>query len=184
MQEKELITLLTHSGVDIAKFGTGKAKPFTDLLKEINDGETVLTEEKSGLVRNVSVVSITLQVDHPRHGRLQLFEKKQIFTDGRERVRDYLDGSLFEKILPEEDIERATVRAIREELDISEEGIIKLVLGDTNTREAESPSYPGLRARYIVYQVNVSISFEVYLPEYQEVRENKTTFFEWKSIAP
>lgn len=129
------------------------------------------------MLRQVSTAA--LNVTHVKDGeRLVLIEDKQVFTDGRERTRDF-DWSIAEKLAPGENPVDAARRALKEELDI--QGKTKFAQGETKEKERTSPSYPGLTSRYTTHYFNVNLNDDQFKPKgYIEQQPDKTTYWVWE----
>lgn len=164
--------LLAH-GIDLSRFGQGKAKSLEHLLAELRSGEAELVSRDGRLVRRLQVLNIDVYADGRR---LRLIEDRQVFTDGRVRRRD-LPCSVAEKLKAGEDREAAVARALAEELHIHRFDIVS-PFGET-LLEGESPSFPGLWTAYATHQVAVLIDPDEYRTEYQEAQPDKSTFFVW-----
>lgn len=93
----------------------------------------------------------------------RLVEQKQVFNDGRERVRNF-PYSLGETIKGGEDPAVATVRGIGEELGIVIDISRVEALGQ-EYQETESLSYPGLITRYDKYTFLVNLADGEYRPD-------------------
>jgi hypothetical protein len=94
--------LLRRYNMPLDQWGKGEAKTLDNLLEEIENGEAVLIEDEAGeLVREISVVWMTVFYSDESGNRYRLIEEKQVFDDGRERTRD-LSISVGEKMKPGE----------------------------------------------------------------------------------
>lgn len=178
---QEVKTLLTESGIDFSSWGTGKSKTIDHLIEEVYVGETKLVkDENGGVVRKLSVIILHVTCQTPDGKTWLLKEDKQVFNDGRERKRN-LNGSIFEKIKPDEDLEVAASRALSEELNIKDVNQIKF--GNDEIETLDSPSYPGLKSMYTKHNAEVQIHSSDFKPEgYQEIQKDKTTYFIWEQI--
>ena len=108
----------------------------------------------------------------------RLVEEKQVFTDGRKRTRD-IGGSIAEKLLPNEEAEKAALRAVREELQVI--GDLTIRPKRTDEEIKDSPSYPGLQTKYVRHYFETELDGKQFKPEgYTETQPDKTTFFVWK----
>lgn len=170
---------LESAGVDISGWGTGQAKTVEHLLAEIEAGETVLVTGQDGkLVRKVIVSAAEVYYQDSHNGRLRLKEAKQIFNDGRQRIRDS-EGSVAEKVKMKENPRQAIVRGIKEELGLT--GEINLSAIGVYEHTQESPSYPGLLSQYIVHKFKVGLNPEQFNPDgYTEEQNDMTTYFVWE----
>ena len=178
MNREELVAMLTENGIDAELYGTGVAKTIDHLLREINCGETTLDVANSKLVRRVRVMQIEVysETDDGHSIRIwKLRETKQVFKDGRVRVRK-LGFSVAEKMLPNEEPKDAVLRALKEELGVTE--IISLRPITTEIPEVkESSSYPGLYTHFERYNTSVLIKHNN--DGFIEEQPDKTTYFEW-----
>jgi len=168
---------LLQRHVDFTRFGIGSAKKLTDLLEEVEKGETILLEENGRLVRQVSVVTINVFVDV--NGDLyRLVEDRQVFDDGRLRRRN-LPSSISEKLHRDEDVLIAISRALKEEIGVSEFTILTSA-PSTSVEKKESSSYPGIVSYYALTKMDVLIALSEYKAEgYQETENDLTTYFVW-----
>lgn len=174
---------LKSSGVDTSQWGTGSAKTIEALWKEIEEGETELVAGADGkLARKIAVANIEVFGTDPSTGKkIRLVERRQVFSDGRERVRT-LGTTVAEKLKVGEDVPAAAVRGVQEELGI--ENSLNLAPMGTETKEGESESYPGLATRYEIHKFSVELSGDQYKPEgYTEKQDDKTTYFEWEETV-
>jgi hypothetical protein len=148
MEEQELRTWLAGRGIPTDLWGKGRMKRVEDLLSELGTGESVLTDPPPE--RQVSCVSLVI-----RRGRKQLMEVRQVLANGETRRRFQPPA---EKMLPDEDPESAAFRCVEEELGISREScrIIPGTRTEKNKRKS-SPSYPGLKTRYVVHEFEVEV---------------------------
>ena len=178
------LSLLRQHKILPEKWGIGGAKTVDHLLKEILDGETVLEIEPSGeLIRKLAIATINVYyIDDESGQSFQLKESKQIFKDGRERVRN-LKMSLAEKLkVNESPNEEMVARALQEELGIS--GNLQTTPGEMGEEIVESPSYPGLMTKTKVYRFSIMLSSDQYNPDgYSEHQKDKDTYFVWKLVG-
>lgn len=172
---------LEKSGIDTSQWGTGKAKTLEHLLKEIEEGETVLvTGEKGELLRKVIVARANIYYLDSKANKFRLKEERQVFKDGRERKRD-LGITVSEKIKLNEDPKEAMIRGIQEEPGIS--GEIDLTEMGTDEETIESPSYPGLLSQYIRHNFETILNKEQFKPEgYLEEQDGISTYFIWEKV--
>ncbi len=181
MDKHELVALLQRNGVDTSLFGTGPAKTLEHLLKELHEEETALIEDSTGLTRLTSVLRIDVLCTVNGKG-YRLREDRQEFKDGRVRKRSFLSCSVAEKLkVGEKPNIHAVLRALREELGITYVSSATKVR--TSTSEEESPSYPGLQARFTNHDWVVAICPKDFRREgYTEVQSDKTTYFVWDEV--
>jgi hypothetical protein len=171
---------LTGHNIQVDNWGKGSAKTLEHLLKEINEGETVLAERGNELLREIKVASITVTYDDGGD-KYVLVEDRQEFNDGRVRRRA-LEGSVSEKVLPSETPEAAAERGLKEELGITD---VKLVKTAEKEEIEESQSFPGLKTMYSIYRFNAELNEEAYWmfrppTGFVEKQGDKKTFFVWK----
>lgn len=175
----DFITLLIRHNVPVNSWGKGGTKNLADLLREIEKGETTLSVRDGELIRETSVLFITVRCSPPGSPPLRLKEDRQVFRDGRVREREHPYGaSLGEKLRAGEKPDAEAVeRALEEELGVTSFGILRW--DEPRIREQDSPSYPGLRARFTEYHCEVELR-RAYRPEgYVEAQLAKTTYFVW-----
>jgi hypothetical protein len=140
----DLAAWLDIQGIPRDAWGRGEAKTLADLWAEYESGETAFEDDPPA--RRVAVVQLRLR----RAGKV-LVELAQEFEDGRRRERHRLPS---EKIKTGEDPFAAARRCLREELDLEPDAAGELAIGEPSEMVADSPSYPGLRTRYILYMVD------------------------------
>jgi hypothetical protein len=113
----EFLDKLKSFNIPLEKYGNKGFKTVGHLYSEIEEGETELTEEGGSLIRRVSFVGA--RVLYKKDGEwLRLFEEKQVFKDGRTRVRKEMPFSAAEKFKKGEDPKEVIIRGIDEELGI------------------------------------------------------------------
>lgn len=171
---------LEEAGIDTSKWGIGNAKTLEHLLKEIQEGESVLNKNENGeYLREVVVADSEIYYNSPDGKVYRLKEEKQVFKDGRERRRN-LNGSVSEKMKSGEVPFDAILRGVREELGIT--GNIELMDNGVEDIVLDSPSYPGLKMRKVVYKFKINLTSEQFNPEgYIEKQEDKDTYFVWEA---
>jgi hypothetical protein len=172
--------LVSH-GVPVDKYGTDGYKTVGHLYNEVKEGETVLTEEDGGLVRRVEFVGAKVIYKAPG-GTLWLYEAKQVFKDGRTRVRDNMPYSAAEKFKAGEDLNEVLVRGMEEELGIQ---VDPSQFAFYNKKEVENnDDYPGIRSFHVGHEYIVNLNKEQYKPEgYIERQDDKDVYFEWRPIS-
>lgn len=172
--------LVSHD-VPVGEYGTGKYKTIGHLYKEIKEGETILTEEDGGLVRRVEFVGAKV-IYRASEGTLRLYEAKQVFKDGRVRVRNNMPYSAAEKFKVGEDLNEVLVRGMEEELGIH---VDPSQFAFYNKKEVENnDDYPGIRSFHIGHEYIVNLNKEQYKPEgYIERQDDKDVYFEWRPIS-
>lgn len=182
MNQHELETTLTESGIDLALWGTGSAKTIRHLMKEIDAGETTMEVVDGRLVRKVRVLHAEVYVERGDR-RLHLREDRQEFADGRTRRRTDLTNSVSEKMEPGETPAQALARGLREELGIAEGNYFICRDFTSALQDKESASYPGLATKFEKHFVSVEIDGALFREEFVEVQEDKTTYFRWEEVA-
>ena len=179
---EKLIKRLTDAGIDVSKYGVGKAKTIGHLLKEIQEGEIDLVSDEEGkLLRKVRIGTVEIFYTAKNGEKFKLKEEKQIFADGRVRNRDDFNCSVAGKMKKGEDPKEAVVREIREELGI--EDVFEIRENGTEIKKKESMSYPGLISEYVKYDFIADMNEKNYRPEgYTEKTDSLTTHFVWEKI--
>lgn len=177
----ELCDYLKSEGILTTNWGIGAAKTIDHLFKELFKEESCLLRIPEGLVRRVRAVNI--RIYYQQDGKtLYLKEQKQVFSDGRERKRDWLDWSISEKMTPHEEVTIAIKRAFQEELGITDE--VMCSFKETSTRVLESPSYPGLQAEYESNHFDAFLGPSQFNPDgYIEVQPDKTNYWTWERVG-
>lgn len=180
-----LVGRLIDAGIDLSFWGIEKAKSVSDLLTEIEAGETVLMTEKGQLLRVTSVAAIEVRYTDPSGKEYRLVEAEQVWHDGsgRRRIRQ-LPQSLSEKMTgPEKNHPLATIiRGIGEELKviISEENVGPITVA---APIKPTDTYPGLLCQYQVYSCTVRIPATSFNPDgYTEDDGVKTSTFKWVEV--
>lgn len=179
---QELRTILSHYGVDMTYWGEGPHKNEMDLLREINEGESVLSVTDQGtLQRKVDSAAVDVFYKEDGDRLYHLVEDRQVFSDGRERRRPHLIESVSEKRKGLDELLSTAERALREELGIEGEIEISQVGRVIHGREAKS--YPGLYTLYDVLQFRVFLSPDQFREEgYVEELNGLTTYFVWELV--
>jgi hypothetical protein len=141
---EELELLLLNHEIDTSLYGKKGSKSLLQLFKEVQEGETVFTEENGNLIRNVAVANVCLI----KNNKVLIEAKQLIHALNTERKRYML---LAEKCYPEEltDTSYGVVkRALYEELGIKnfDAQDIRKVVSEINV--TISMSYPGLETKY------------------------------------
>lgn len=158
--ETALRAWLVAHGINTSVWGAGGAKTVADLWREIQAGETRLEDDPPRRVVEVAQVII-------RRDGLTLLEIEQELADGQRRQR-MLPPS--EKMKSGEDYAMSAVRGLEEELGI-DAAAVALRPESHRLREQllDSPSYPGLPTRYLLHEVEATVSG---LPDDDFVHEN------------
>lgn len=179
-KDELLYKLLSH-GIPVYTWGTGESKTLSHLLKEINTEESVIMEGQNGeLLRAIRGVGINVYFCNGSN-ILRLKEDRQEFGDGRVRRR-VLSTSVGEKMTPGELPFGAAERALKEELDLSPEGLSDTYIVEDRDIIA-STSFPGLQTKNTVYVFNCFVTPQQYNPNgYIERQSDKTSYFIWESL--
>ena len=182
MDKQSLIDLLNKYNVPIVTWGQGGSKSIEHLLDEINSGESKLEENENGLLRSVTGIAVNVFYEFD-DGILKLVEEKQVFHDGRSRVRE-LDNSVGEKVRPGESPIIAAKRALAEELEIVEKlEFINYRFEEMAPIKSLKGSYPGLNTKRRFHFFDVYLTESCFQKEgYVEIQSDKKTFFVWRRI--
>lgn len=181
--------ILDDAGFPLEKWGEGPTKTYQDLWDEIADGESELTcpetfEERNAygdIIRRTNVLGIDVFAEV---GGVQyrLREDRQVFKNGKGERRRDLITSIGEKIKRDEDHGTAVLRAIQEELGVSD--ILSVEQGETTELWKITPTYPELPSKLDIYKYSVTLGPEAFRPEgYIEDQETKQIFFVWDQVA-
>jgi hypothetical protein len=181
MDIEDLKERLIFAGINISLWGKGEAKTVKDLYREIKNGETELVKDKElGLIRRVSICGADIFYSSPLGKEFHLVEEKQVFSDGRVRVRDW-GHAVSEKIKTGETPKEGVLRGIQEEIGVSGDFEIEELEKDSIQRE--SLSYPGLISQYDRFHYKVNLNKNQFNPEgYIEKNGSITTFFKWEEM--
>ncbi|HAP37401.1 hypothetical protein A2574_04095 [Candidatus Shapirobacteria bacterium RIFOXYD1_FULL_38_32] len=178
MKTKEnTLKILLETGVPLWRWGRGAAKEIGDLMEEVEQGDSIVTEEKGKALRKVAVACVDV---YYRKGEkeLRLREDRQEFKDGRVRRRELL-SSLSEKIKQRENPKIAAYRGITEELGVR--GQIGLMTKEVINTKIESPSYPGLMTSFRYHFFDAYLDQEQFREEgYVEIQPRKKIYFVWE----
>lgn len=168
------------NNVYLGSWGIGEAKTATHLVDEVQEGESILEIVNGHIVRRIKPISIAIY--SPTQPKLLLRETKQVFKDGRGRVRNLPDNcSVAEKVrfLHNETPEEATIRGLQEELKIQVDPN-QLIYQRQHIQTGPSSSYPGIITKKEIYLFQCQFNQSQFNPAgYVEVHEDKTTYFEW-----
>lgn len=180
MTLESLTTKLKSNGIDLSKWGNGEAKTVEDLFKEIEEGETELTTDVRGrLLRKILGVAAQIYYNDGQKTFL-LKETKQVFADGRERVRKFA-RSVSGKAKFGETARDAIIREISEELKIANNYPMEEL--ETSVDTNDSQSFPGLQSMYMMDIFKVNLTRNQYKPEgYIEENDGITTYFNWEEV--
>ncbi len=173
---------LEHRGVDMRSWGSGEAKGFPDLVKEIASGEGVLTFEQDQVYLENRVVLLWLESPD---GMQRLLEDHQEFAptqdspEGRVRYRRSLGGLPAEKMRPEESPAETVKRLLGEELSIHVP--VEAIHTAISTRIEPSMCFPGITKRntYFIHKAVVPDSAMRSLYVEKADDDDKRTVFSW-----
>ncbi len=187
---EELRDTLVAAGLPVERWGIGPTKTYEDLYDELVIGESEMVspesetelDEYGEIIRTTNVLGVDVFaiVD----GKLFLLrEDKQVFKDGRGERKRSLETSIGEKIKKDEDRDAAVLRAVQEELGISD---VESVADDGCVELwKRTPTYPGLPSKLMIYRYVVMINPQSFKPEgYIEDQSSKQTFFVWNQVSP
>ncbi len=176
--KKNVIELLTKYDVPYDKWGTGDSETMDHLVMEIKNSVTELIENNGQLWRQVTGSAIQVFCATNKKTYL-LYEQKQVFNDGREKIRE-IPMSIGRKMKKGEDPLKCAKRVLKEELGINEKIEIK-DLKEMYVFEKQSQSYPGLMNIYNTNFFEVTLPESLYNPDgYIEETKEKKTYFKWK----
>lgn len=162
-------------GLSLEDWGKGSAKTFDHLAREVSKGECRI----NGVFRETSTIILDVLC-----GKQRLREARQVFRDGRVRVRSFQFGSVGDKLLPNEFPIVGLWRALREELHMDYDYHVRLKYKATAVLIEKSSSYPGLVTKNRQTRYVVKLPKHLYKPEgYIEEQDDKTTYFDWVPIA-
>jgi hypothetical protein len=176
---EDLKNFLLDGGIDFSDWGTGRAKTIENLFQEIKNNDIQLFKnEKGEVVRKYSVVCLSVYFIDKNNTKLHLKEERQVFDDGRERVRGFKD-SVSEKKKNGELSQDAISRGLKEELGIDKFLSLRKISEEEN--EDSSISYPGLLSQRKKESFDVFLYEDTFSPDgYKEDQENLTTYFSWE----
>lgn len=177
----KLKVLLELADIDLATWGTGSAKTVDHLLREIDSGESEVTFSPDGTAqRRVRVAWVDVLHFDANGNVYQLYEDRQEYSDGRVRKRE-LGSSLGEKFLPSEEPLEAAVRALSEELGITDYASLHSIGSKQTTHSPDS--YPGLESQYDTHSFVAVIEGDAYNPDgYVEVQTDKSNYYSWRLV--
>ena len=177
----KLKALLEWADVDLAAWGSGSAKTVDHLLREIEYGESEVNFSPEGTVtRRVRVAWVDVLHFDANGNVYQLYEDRQEYVDGRIRKR-ILDSSLGEKFHPSEEPVEAAIRALSEELGITDYVSLHVIGSEQTTHSPDS--YPGLESQYDTHSFVAVVDDNTYDPHgYVEEQGDKSNFYKWKLI--
>lgn len=181
MCRAETEILLNSKNINFGTWGQGESKTLQHLLDELASGESTLEINGSDrVVRKVEGSAVNIYYTLYQGKTLQLVEEKQVFNGDRVRKRN-INTSIGEKMRPEELPMEAGIRAMQEELKISD---VTLTPIRTEHRDlVASTSFPGLWTKNTIHIFETYLNTEQFKPEgYMEIQKDKTTYFIWVEI--
>lgn len=186
IEREELVQILERANVPLDSFGKGPAKTVDHLLKEIREGETVLRTWPSGeILRELKVLWVDVVCEHANGDVYFLREDRQEFKDGRKDniKRRTLEASLGEKLKPDEKPDEAVVRALQEEIGVSDvDGVFQT---GQSEKSLTPDTYPGVPSSYVFCKYAVMINESAFVPEgYIEDQPDKTNYYVWDRHIP
>ena len=181
MDLKSLEEYLLRFRIPLEKWGKGYAKTLSHLFREIKSGECTILEERGNLLREIEFAMCEMFY-HDGKNLFKLIEQKQVFNDGRTRIRDK-ESSVSEKMMIGEDPLETLIRGVEEELGI--------ILGESQIEEVgdvkkteSSQSFPGLITRYKGHNFTCFLNQDQYSPNgYVEIQKDKSTYFIWEEYT-
>ena len=181
MCRAETEILLSSKNINFDVWGQGESKTLQHLLDELTSGESTLEIDGSDrVVRKVEGSAINIYYSLYQGKTLILVEEKQVFTGGRVRIRN-INTSIGEKMRPSESPMEAGIRAMQEELKISD--ITLAPIGTEHRDLVASTSFPGLWTKNTIHVFETYLNSQQFRPEgYMEIQEDKTTYFMWVEI--
>ncbi len=145
---QELVQWLADKKIQYKKWGQGESKTIDNLWQEYVHGESSFYDNPPGRV--VEIVQIIILRDQKI-----LLEVEQEFVDGRRRSRNRPPS---DKIKPGEDIHKAALRCLYEELGLNPG---QITIDNDSYKEKQktidSPSYPGLICHFTVHRVKAAV---------------------------
>lgn len=178
---KSLEEYLLKFGIPLEKWGKGYAKTLSHLLREIESGECTISEKNGNLLREIEFVMCEMFYADGKN-LFKLIEEKQVFNDGRARIRDK-ESSVSEKMIIGEDPLESLIRGVQEELGIIiDESQIEEEMDVKKTEPSQS--FPGLITSYNGHNFTCFLNKSQYNPNgYIEVQKDKSTYFIWKEYT-
>ena len=174
----KLTQLMLSAGLPVDEYGEGEAKEIDDLQKEVAEGECFLTIASDGtLTRQVKPVWVNV-LCHLKDGRVMVLrEQKQVLKDGRTRERN-LPSSLGEKLKLGEDTDATALRALEEEIGVTDVTYIEKVKEESRT--FTPPTFPGIESTYSSTFYDAVIPESAFVPEgYVENQDKKDNYYVW-----
>jgi len=178
----DLRSILVDSGIDLSKWGTGRAKTLSQLEKEVFFGETRLLKDVDGkLIRRIRICNAQIYYTNQDGVIYILRQAEQVLPDGRKRMRQF-ENSLSEKCQFDETPGDTIVRGLLEELTIT--NLLSIILVDERIEVVEPDSYPGLVTEYTIYEYKIELSSNEYKSEgYSKNERGLINTFFWKKLS-
>lgn len=178
---EELKSYLEEFNIPLEKYGKGTYKTINHLLNEIKEGETKLVEKDGKLERYVEFIGARIVYKDDNGDFWRLYETKQVFKDGRKRVRKTMPYSMAEKFKSGEDIKEGIIRGMEEELGIK---VSKDQFAYYNTKIIrEDGDYPGIKSFHKGHEFLVNLTDDQFKKEgYIERQADKDVYFGWKKM--
>ncbi|MEM7029267.1 MAG: NUDIX hydrolase [Chloroflexota bacterium] len=140
---------LSEQNIDFMAWGQVSAKTPENLWNELEQGEIHLEAHPPLRVSHI------VQVIIHQNDKI-LIEVGQELKNNQWRERNCPPG---EKMKPREHFQDAAIRCLYEELGVSQQAVTILkALDEPRSTTRNSPSYPGLQTRYIIYTVEVKVA--------------------------
>jgi len=178
---EDLKSYLKKFDIPLEKYGTGTFKTINHLLNEIKEGETKLIEKGGYLHRYIEYIGARVIYKDNNGDYWRLYETKQVFKDGRKRVRKNMPYSMAEKFKSGEDTKMGIIRGMEEELGMK---ITKDQFVFYNNRFVrEDGDYPGIKSFHKGHEFLVIINEKQFDPKgYVEKQVDKNVYFGWKRM--
>lgn len=174
----ELESCLSEHQIDPSKW---VGVTLQNLYDDLHKGECSLEIKEGKLHRRINVVSVHCFHTNHNQERFRLIEEKQILPNGDTRQRGY--PFVSETMKPDESPHDAAVRALAEELQISDPELqFQPSPEDDEDKIKESTSYIGIHGRYIVYHFKTDIPSRLFRERYVELENGTETHFSWVKI--
>ena len=204
MTKDELVALLERYRIPYKTWLKHSGKSIEHLLVELEKGEAKLVEKQlptrrgsKKLVREIRTVLVRIYIDLDRDGRIvrHTLEELKRRKDGQWHRRKVQQASISEKMLPEETVHQAILRAFAEELGLARTDTgASITLADLVTLQFhtlpksrsfdKSGSFPGLYNENRLEFATWVMPKVFYRPEYREHRNGTlTSFFRWHDVA-
>lgn len=182
MPRTKVLKMLHKHGVPWKTFGIPPARSLDDLFM-YHERDCFNFRNGSAKTCIVDVyVAVVLVVHRFNRKWYELYEEKQVFTNGEVLVRDNFNG-IAETIKRGESLREGATRCLGEELCFRNPAKYELseCLGIEHREPIPSEKFPGIMAAYHRHVFECTISRALYCPDgYAEQEGNKTVYFKWK----